>query len=111
MGGLLAITSYTSGELLREERLLRSRWASEFVLAETPKLSDALHEVISEKAPWTLAQDICVTSTGGREDTLRRGDVVWPLDNRMGAIGQLPHAVRIWKGADLIYVGPNPTPG
>merc|ERR1719456_81161 len=36
--GLFAITSYTAGELLREERMLRSRWAQKVSLSDAPEL-------------------------------------------------------------------------
>merc|ERR1712079_927636 len=35
---LFAITSYTSGELLREERMLRERWSDTYTLEKFPAL-------------------------------------------------------------------------
>lgn len=128
--GLFAITSYTPGELVREERLLRLRWSRKLALAEAPELAEVLHEVAAfEEPPWTLPRDVSV-QRGGAQLTLQRGDVLvpggpacgrwgpagalggeWPEQRAVPRQVRLPAAVRILPVADVEFVGPNPTPG
>merc|ERR1740121_160138 len=64
--GLFAITSYTPGELVREERLLRLRWSRKVALQEAPELSELLRDVASvEEPPWTLPRDVAIQRGGG----------------------------------------------
>lgn len=110
---LFAVTSYTAGELIREERMLRFRWAETFTLADVPELAQALTG-LNEKAPWTLSDAIRFRGPSGEELLLRRGDVVvpWPACvNRTVSASWLPVSVRILCSGDLAYVGPNLTPG
>lgn len=105
---LFAVTSYSPGEILREERLLRQRWArGPLALADNAELAEAL---AAAARPWTLGRELQARGASGEACTLRRGDLVLPI-GRAPAAGGLPQAVRVAHGADLAYVGPNRTPG
>jgi len=129
---LLAVTSYSPGELLREEKLLRRRWASDLKLANAEQLSLLVAELHGQP-PWTLLQDLQLP---GIQLALRRGDVVQPSMNLAEVRRLLPRAPAALSGdakamlgkavqqvvqgpwcfsvlhSDaLVYVGPNPTPG
>jgi len=105
---LLAVTSYSPGEILREEQLLRQRWAcGPLALADNAELAEVL---TAAARPWTMGQQLQARGASGEVCTLCRGDLVLPAGKAPGA-GGLPQAVRVSRGADLVYVGPNRTPG
>eukprot|EP00927_Polykrikos_kofoidii_P078685 TRINITY_DN75495_c0_g1_i1.p1 TRINITY_DN75495_c0_g1~~TRINITY_DN75495_c0_g1_i1.p1 ORF type:complete len:579 (-),score=74.29 TRINITY_DN75495_c0_g1_i1:229-1965(-) len=134
---LVAITTYSPGELVREERLLRRRWADTLEL-HTPCQLAALVEAVEGPQPWTLSKDVILPDNGG---LLRRGDVVepwnsftWTQRNSCGdtrgegtglstlssdralatiatAVARGPWYFRLMRADAVAYVGPNPTPG
>jgi len=122
---LFALTSYTAGELLREERLLRQRWGE--ILRPAPNWPPELLEAARRWGPGdrgtqstTLIHTIQVLcGASGQEVTLQRGDVVMPLRpiaTTAGACSEsgdekAPASLRILRSEDLVYVGPNRTPG
>ncbi|CAJ1430697.1 unnamed protein product [Effrenium voratum] len=87
--GLLAVTSYTPGELVREEQLLRS--LSSFCIFSQEWQSTG-----------TLQSPRVARGVDGHEVQLRRGDVLEPVDGE---------TVRVTCGDALLYAGPNLTPG
>lgn len=131
--GLFAITSYTPGELVREERLLRLRWGWQLALAEVAELAEVLQDLAAEEPPWTLPRGVEVRCERGGPRMLRRGDLVVPGGPAAGRWGpggatgpdawrapragptartvRLPTTVRVLPCADVAYTGPNPTPG
>lgn len=109
---LFAITSYTAGELLREERMLRSRWGDKVQLSDAPELSEMLRE--QKVGSCTLASTIKARSALRDADiTLHRGDVIRPECGRgeNQQKGLVPTSAQVSRCADLVYVGPNKTPG
>lgn len=132
---LLAVTTYSPGELLQEEQLLRRRYAEQLEI-ETAEQLDALVSNLVGPPPWTLPHDVHIPCT---ETILRRGDVVEPSyvavgpartqsgrkkfhDGQGSCVGPLSgHLVRsivhgpwcfnILRADALVYVGPNSTPG
>jgi len=109
---LFAITSYTAGELLREECMLRSRWGDEVRLSDVPELADMVRE--QKVGSCTLASNVKARSAvQGAEIILQRGDVIQPKfckgDNHQN--GAAPISAKVSRCADLVYVGPNKTPG
>jgi len=108
--GLFAITSYTAGELLLEERMLRSRWAETIPLTDAPDLAEVLGgqpetfksvTLISAARAWNAAR--------GEAIEFQRGDVVEQFLHKSG--GKQKTCARVSRCADLAYVGPNKTPG
>lgn len=127
---LFAVTSYSPGEILREERILRRLWADECKL-HTPKELAQLLRQVSGLPPWTLSDDIVLP---GNPAVIKRGDVVEPwrmpkpckcasisetvtaLSSALNSPGLEaalagPWTFRILRANLLAYVGPNPTPG
>ncbi|CAK0882341.1 unnamed protein product [Prorocentrum cordatum] len=93
--GLLALTSYTSGELLREESLLRARWAEVVALADAPCLAQALAPLVAAgPPPWTLPRAAAAArASDGRALALRRGDAVLPGGEALRCSGsRMPEA-------------------
>lgn len=106
---LFAVTSYSPGEVVREERLLRQRWACG-PLSLGPDNAELAEALSASAPPWTLDRELRARTAGG-EVLLRRGDLVLPAGRAPQAPGDLPQAVRVARGTDLAYVGPNRTPG
>mmetsp|Transcript_96338 Transcript_96338/g.299482 ORF Transcript_96338/g.299482 Transcript_96338/m.299482 type:complete len:570 (+) Transcript_96338:3-1712(+) len=132
---LLAVTTYSPGELLREEQLLR-RWWAEIINLETCEQLAVLNSVLSGPPPWTLAHDVHIPDGVA---SLRRGDGIEPwlpappglqpappnmcradveacLANCSGAtalaaVARGPWTFRVLRAGCLCYAGPNPTPG
>lgn len=122
---LFALTSYTAGELLREERMLRHRWGETLRPAANwpPELLEAARlwrPGNRDSQSTTLSQTIQVLcGASGQEVTLHRGDVVMPLwpvatpagDCSLSGDDNTPTSLRILRSEDFVYVGPNRTPG
>jgi len=109
--GLFAITSYTAGELLREERMLRSRLASKFPLRDCLEVAEILNGRRTPQDPCTLSSAAKVWDVSrGVEVSFQRGDVVEPIFPK-GEDSKSPTGARMSRCSDLVYVGPNKTPG
>lgn len=124
---LFALTSYTAGELLREERLLRQRWGE--TLSPTANWPPELLEAARRWGPGNLGsqsttlrhQIRVLCGASGQEVTLQRGDVVLPIRPAVTAGTDSDHqesgdvralaSLRVLRSQDLVYVGPNRTPG
>ncbi|CAE7663422.1 1a, partial [Symbiodinium necroappetens] len=100
-GGLLAVTSYSPGELVREEKLLRRLWP----LCISPASPDLKEILLTMRAGQrhTLQRNAGATTLRGEEVSLKRGDV---LEFVSGAAG-----LHVVCRETLLYVGPNLTPG
>lgn len=122
---VFAITSYTSSEIVEEARLLRNRWAETYALIDAPELAETLRDLIANGhvCPWTLPRTVRARgASSGAETLLCRGDVVLPPSSQSSGLSygggqaaappvELPTSVRVFRGADLLYVGPNQFPG
>ncbi|CAE7734301.1 1a, partial [Symbiodinium sp. CCMP2456] len=73
-GGLLAVTSYSPGELVREEKLLRRLWPLRISPA-SPDLKEILLTMRAGQS-HTLQRNAGATTLRGAEVSLKRGDVL-----------------------------------
>eukprot|EP00928_Gymnodinium_smaydae_P002592 TRINITY_DN10930_c0_g2_i1.p1 TRINITY_DN10930_c0_g2~~TRINITY_DN10930_c0_g2_i1.p1 ORF type:complete len:576 (+),score=128.06 TRINITY_DN10930_c0_g2_i1:78-1805(+) len=128
---LVAITTYSPGELLREEQLLRRRWAE--TLSLRPSDVAKLLDVVQGPPPWCLPCEVSLLEGWLK---LCQGDVVEPwhsvlprqkssqqpsgsaasvqavVDSATAkALAQGPWSFRLLRCRQLAYAGPNPTPG
>eukprot|EP00929_Paragymnodinium_shiwhaense_P039311 TRINITY_DN20669_c0_g1_i7.p1 TRINITY_DN20669_c0_g1~~TRINITY_DN20669_c0_g1_i7.p1 ORF type:complete len:239 (-),score=36.28 TRINITY_DN20669_c0_g1_i7:14-730(-) len=128
---LLAVTTYSPGELLREEQLLRRRYGTLLKVRSATALAELL-DAVGGKPPWTIAKPTRLASGLDLEpgdvlepwllkvsSTQRRGQgrsgveavVVDLSDDQREGVVHGPWCFRLLRARDLQYVGPNPTPG